>query len=72
MVKQKMLAKVHYNPEEDSFELYIYDMENYEWGFSRSTKCRAVEGDSEPNFIHFSFMKELLKCIQLGYEVIEG
>lgn len=69
MAKQKKLAKVHYNSDTDSFELWL--KRDDEWGFSCSTKCRAAEGDTEPNFIHFTFLKEVLKCIQLGYEVIE-
>ncbi|MBR5786270.1 MAG: hypothetical protein IKY41_06225 [Clostridia bacterium] len=70
MAKQKMQAKVQYNEKEDSFELWIRANDKEEWGFSRSSKCRAIEGDTEANFIHFSFLKEVLKCIQLGYEVI--
>ena len=70
--KQKPLAKVHYNPDEDSFELRIYDSHTDEWGFVCSTKCRAVKGDPETNHIHFTFLKEVLKCIRLGYDVIEG
>lgn len=70
MAKRKMMAKVQYNEQEDSFELWIRTSDKEEWGFSRSSKCRAIEGDTETNFIHFSFLKEVLKCIQLGYEVI--
>lgn len=69
MAKRKMMAKVIYNKEEDSFELWINTGDG--WGFSRSTKCRIVEGDTEANFIHYSFMKEILNCINLGYEVFE-
>lgn len=71
MAKQKKLAKVHYNSEEDSFELYIMTGNDTEWGFCCSSKCRVVEGDTEANFIHFSFLKEVMKCIKLGYEVFE-
>lgn len=70
MAKQKMMAKVHYNAEEDSFELWIRNSDKEEWGFSCSTKCRAIEGETETNFIHFSFLKEVLQCIKLGYDVI--
>ena len=72
MAKQKAMAKVHYNEQEDSFELFIRSNDKEEWGFCRSTKCRALEGETEANFIHFSFLKEVMKCITLGYEVIEG
>lgn len=72
MAKRKMMAKVHYNEAEDSFELYIKTGNDDEWGFSCSTKCRAVEGDSETNFIHFTFLKKVMECLKLGYEVFEG
>ena len=71
MAKQNKLARVHYNEREDAFELYIYDNESKEWGFSCSTKCRAIEGETEANFIHFTFLKEVMKCLKLGYEVAE-
>lgn len=72
MAKHKNMAKVHYNPEEDSFELYLKNYDDEEWGFSCSSKCRTVEGFDEPNFIHYTFLKEVLKCLKLGYEVFEG
>ena len=70
MAKQKMQAKVHYNEQEDSFELWIRTSDKEEWGFSCSSKCRAIEGETETNFIHFSFLRKVLECIKLGYEVI--
>lgn len=69
MAKQKKLAKVHYNPEEDSFELWL--MCDGEWGFSCSARCYTVEGDTDANHIHFSFLRKVLECIKLGYDVIE-
>lgn len=71
MAKRKMIAKVHYNEMEDSFELWL-STDGEEWGFSCSSRCRAVEGDSEANFIHFSFLKKVMECINLGYDVFEG
>ena len=72
MAKQKMMAKVHYNEQEDSFELYIRNNDKEDWGFCCSSTCRTVEGDTEANFIHFTFLKEVMKCLKLGYEVFEG
>ena len=72
MAKKTMQAKVHYNEQEDAFELWIRTSQNDEWGFARSSKCRAVEGEAETNFIHYTFLKEVMKCISLGYEVFEG
>ena len=62
---------VKYNSEGDKFELFIRSNDKEEWGFCCSTQCRAIEGETETNFIHFTFLKEVLNCIKLGYEVIE-
>ena len=70
--KQKAQAMVKYNPDMDSFELYIRNSEKEEWGFCRYTQCRAIDGEMETNFIDYAFLKEVLKCINLGYEVFEG
>ena len=72
MVKQKCMAKVQYNEREDSFELWIRTNEKEEWGFCRSAQCRAIGDETETNFINFTFLKEVLKCIKLGYEVFEA
>lgn len=72
MAKAKMMAKVHYNREEDAFELWIKSSSEKEWGFSCSSKCRKVEGDTEANHIHFSFLREVMQCLELGYDVFEG
>lgn len=72
MAKQKKMAMVKYNPEVDAFELYLRNSDKEEWGFSCSAKCHAIEGETEANFIHFSFLKEVMRCIDLGYEVFEA
>ena len=72
MAKQKMQAKVQYNKQDDSFELWIRTSDKEEWGFSCSTTCRALEGETETNFINFTFLKEVMKCLKLGYEVFEA
>ena len=71
MAKKKNMAKVHYNPETDTFELWLKTSKETEWGFCCSTKCRMVEGDTEANFIHFSFLREVMNCLALGYEVFQ-
>ena len=68
----KSQAMVKYNQNEDTFELYIRNHEKEDWGFCCSTKCRAVEGETETNFIHFSFLRRVMECLRLGYEVFEG
>lgn len=69
MAKAQKIAKVHYNKRTDTFELYI--KVDGEWGFCCGARCYQVEGDTEANHIHYSFLKEVLNCIKLGYEVIE-
>ena len=70
MKKQKKTAMVRYNKHQDAFELYIRDADG-DWALCCSSKCRAVEGETEKTHIHFSFLKEVLRCIELGYDVIE-
>jgi hypothetical protein len=72
MAKQKKQAMVRYNEEKDRYELYLRNNDNEEWGFSYASKCVATEGSTETNFIYFGFLRELMNCINLGYEVIEG
>lgn len=72
MAKQKKYAKVHYNENEDSFELYLKNGIDGEYGFVCSSKCQAIGSSTETTHIHFSFLKEVLKCIDLGYEVFEA
>ena len=69
--KQKAMAKVHYNDQTDSFELWIRNNDKEEWGFCCSSQCRALEGETDTTHIHFTFLKEILKCIKLGYDVFE-
>lgn len=68
---QKMQAMVKYNNDNDAFELWIKCSDG-EWGFCRSTQCRALEGETEANFIHYAFLTEVLKCAMLGYEIVDG
>lgn len=69
MKKQNKMAKIHYNQDTDSFELWINT--DGEWGFCCSSKCQALEEGQETTHIHFTFLKEVLKCIKLGYTVFE-
>lgn len=61
---------IHYNEEEDSFELWIRRKDEKEWGFSRSSKCRVVNDGDEPTHIHFSMLTELVRCVDLGFELV--
>lgn len=68
----KKYAKVHYNEVTDSFELWLKNEADADWGFSRAAKCVPAQKDPDTNYIHFSFMKEIVKCAELGYEVFMG
>lgn len=71
-MKKELLAKVTYNDAEDAFELWLYDNDSREWGFSRSAKCQTLDGqEGEAEFIHFSFMTEILRCATLGYKILD-
>lgn len=69
MKKQNKMAKVHYNQNTDSFELWINT--DGEWSFCCSSKCQALKEGQAATHIHFSFLKEVLKCTYLGYTVFE-
>ena len=62
-------AKIVYNEATDAFELWLRSDPDADWGFSIAAKCVPSKNDPETNYIHFSFMKEILKCAELGYEV---
>lgn len=71
---QKMQAMVKYNNDNDAFELWIRrsDGDDGDWGFCSSAKCYALGDEPEANFIHYSFLIEVLKCAMLGYEIVDG
>lgn len=72
MAKRKMMAKVHYNDKTDTYELWLKRSDEDEWGFSQSAKCMRVEGDTGANHVHYSFLRAVMECLRLGYEVFEG
>lgn len=67
-MKKQKAAYVKYNENEDSFELWI-ECEDGTIGFSRSAKCQALNGEGDTDFIHYSFMKEILNAISCEYHV---
>ena len=71
-MKNKLAAMVRYNDENDSFELWIEDANTHDFKFSRSAKCcKSTNGDPDPNYIHYSFLAEILRCVTLGYEILD-
>lgn len=70
-MKKKPQAKIIYRASEDTFELWIKGVEEKEYDFCRSAKCRKAKDipDDDYNYIHYSFMIELLRTIELGYDV---
>lgn len=72
MKKQNKMAKIHYDRVDDRYILFLRNNDDEEWGFSCSAKCRAAEGgDGATDFIHYSFLREVLQCAALGYKIIE-
>ena len=72
MAKTEKQATVKYNEDTDSFELWLRNSPNEDWGLSSSAKCMSIEDEVETNFIHFSFLREVLNCITLGYKVSDA
>lgn len=69
-MKTEKLARVRYDEKEDEFILELYDEESESWGFSRSARCvQSVEYPGSTDYIHFSFMKEILRCAEFGYKI---
>lgn len=69
-MKTKLKARVRYDEKDDCFVLELWDEDFKSWGFSRSSRCVAAKGgNGETNFIHFSFMKEIVRCAELGYSI---
>mgnify|MGYP003294994370 CR=1 FL=1 len=71
-MKKNLVAMVRYNDDKDAFELWIEDATTGEMKFSRSANCcMSTNGDTEANYIHYSFITEILKCATLGYTIVD-
>lgn len=69
-MKKENYARVRYEKDTDSFVLELFDHETEEYEFSVSARCfKAEHGGENADYIHFSFMKEIVKCCELGYQV---
>lgn len=69
-MKTEKLARVRYDAKEDEFVLEIWDNEFQSWGLCRAARCvDATNAPGVTDFIHFSFMKEVVRCAELGYSV---
>lgn len=69
-MKTEKMARVRYDEKEDSFVLELYDSECESWGLCRSTRCvDATHAPGVTDYIHFSFMKEVVRLVELGYDV---
>lgn len=69
-MKTEKLARVRYDESKDSFVLELWDNVSGEWDFSMSVRCvESMNAPGSTEYIHFSFMKEIVKCVELGYAV---
>lgn len=53
----------------EGFVLESWDEDLECWGLIIKSYCRAIDGTSEKDFIHWSFLYEVFKCIEFGYSV---
>lgn len=83
--KQELIARVRYikgKPveqrtgfwqDDEQFIIEIYDEEDKSWHFSSGVPLvHSKEFEhKEANFIHFSFVKEILRMLDMGYKIHE-
>ena len=73
--KNNLKARLKYYEEYNDFCKDGYALElntDGEWGLSHFWTCRQClkqTEDDEPQFIHFTALTEVEKCLALGYEV---
>ena len=73
MKKNNLYARIHYEPSEDSFQLQICSDADKEWGIVVSCQCKRDAEQHEAadtEFVHFSILKEIRRCIDLGYKFV--
>ena len=84
--KQELIARVRYikgKPEaeragkwddEEQFVIEIYDEETESWNFSSGVPLVHSKEfpQEEANFLHYSFIKEILRMLDMGYEIHEA
>lgn len=69
---EKMFVRIGYDPENDTYVLYISSDGGNEWTASLTCPCVKRENDQEeePYYVHVLLIEELRKCINLGYKVV--
>lgn len=85
--KQELTARVRYikgKPEaertgkwadEEQFVIEIYDEETESWNFSTGVPLvhsKEFPKQKEANFLHYSFVKEILRMLDMGYKIHEA
>ena len=61
--------KITYNEKEDAFELWSRS-DDEEWGFVMSCKCYPTAENPNPEYIHFTILKQLEEAIKLGFRLV--
>lgn len=74
---KELMARVKYYEDtgdgKDGFAIEISTDKGETWGLDTCYFCHRREGakeSEEADYIHFSALKKLLQCINLGYEII--
>ena len=71
--KKDRFVRVRYDDKTDAFVIEYINENNDEWQFNSSYQCHTIKeqcDDDEPQFIHFSIVRELQKIVSLGYEFV--
>ena len=72
MAKEEKRARLRYEKDTDTFYIEIWDDEYNEWGLDMSQKCQKgvyQKKEDEPELLHFSMLKEMVKLAELGYDI---
>lgn len=66
----KKFARVRYVEAVDGFALEVFNTETKEWDLNTTARCiQGVNMGCGTDYIHYNFLREVLKLIALGYEV---
>ena len=69
----KMQARIAYNKERDSYELWLSSDSGKSWDVSLSCKCQNGKNDieeAEPMLVSIELIDSLKHCISLGYKIV--
>ena len=71
--EEKMKSDIGNVYDEEGFMIEIYDEETESWNFSSGVPLVHSKEfpQKEANFLHYSFLKEILRMLDMGYRIHE-